>query len=148
MKKIEIIKIKSKYYIPKYMTKGSSGLDIRACIKKDIIIKQNEIKLIPSGIYLYIKKKNITGIIVSRSGLAYKHGIILFNGIGIIDSDYQGEIMINLTNKKKTPFKIKNGYRIAQILFISILKIKFKIVNNFSKITKRSTQGFGHSGIK
>ncbi len=148
MKKIKIFKIYKNSSIPKYITKGSSGLDIKAYLKKDIILKPLETKLIKTGIKIYIEKKNITGIIVPRSGLGHKKGIILSNNIGIIDSDYQGEIIIPLLNRSKKSFKIKNKYRIAQIIFIPILKIKFSIINKFKNKTKRNKLGFGHTGIK
>lgn len=148
MKKIKIFKIYKDSWIPKYITKGSSGLDIKAYLKKDIILKPLETKLITTGIKIYIKEKNITGIIVPRSGLGHKKGIILSNNIGIIDSDYQGEIIIPLWNRSKKSFKIKNKYRIAQIIFMPIFKIKFSVVNKFKNKTKRNKLGFGHTGIK
>ncbi len=148
MKKIKIFKIHKNSWIPKYMTNGASGLDIKAYLKKNIILKPLETKLIKTGIKIYIKKKNITGLIVPRSGLGHKNGIILSNSIGIIDSDYQGEIIIPLLNRSKKPFKIKNKDRIAQIIFIPIWKVKFSIVNKFKNKTKRNKLGFGHTGIK
>ncbi len=148
MKKIKIFKIHKDSSIPKYMTKGSSGLDIKAYLKKKITIKPLETKLISSGIKIHIKNKNITGIIVPRSGLGHNHGIILGNSIGVIDSDYQGEIMISLFNRSKLSFNINHKDRIAQIIFIPIKKINFNIVNNFKNKTKRNEFGFGHTGIK
>ncbi len=148
MEKIKIFKIHKDSWIPKYMTSGSSGLDIKAYLKKKIILKPLETKLIKTGIKIYIKKKNITGLIIPRSGLGHKNGIILSNNIGVIDSDYQGEIIIPLLNRSNKEFKIKNKDRIAQIIFIPILKIKFTIVKKFKKKTKRNKYGFGHTGTK
>ncbi len=148
MKKIKILKIYKDAIIPKYLTKGSCGLDIRAYLKKKIILYPYKNKLITTGIKIYIEKKNITGLIFPRSGLSYKKKIILGNTIGIIDSDYQGELKIILYNQSNKPFKIKNKDRIAQIIFIPILKINFNIVKNFNNKTKRNTSGFGHTGIK
>ncbi len=148
MKKIKILKIYKDVITPKYMTKGSCGLDIRAYLKKNVTLYPFKSKLITTGIRIYIKKKNITAIIVPRSGLSYKKKIILGNTIGIIDSDYQGELKILLYNQSKKKFIIKNKDRIAQIIFIPILKINFDIVKNFKHKTKRHISGFGYTGIK
>ncbi len=148
MKKIKILKIYKDVIIPEYMTQGSCGLDIRAYLKKDIILNPLKTKLITTGIKIYIENNNIVGIITPRSGLSHKKGIILGNTIGIIDSDYQGEIIISLFNRSKKPFKIKNQDRIAQIIFTKILKINFSIVKKISHKTKRNKFGFGHTGIK
>ncbi len=147
MKKIKIFKIHKNVSTPKYMTKGSSGLDIKAYLEKEIILHPSKIKLIPTGIKIFIEDKNITGIIFPRSGLGHKNGIILGNTNGIIDSDYQGEIMISLWNRSNISFKIKNKSRIAQIIFFPIKKINFDIVKKFNKKTKRNKFGFGHTGI-
>ncbi len=147
MKKIKIFKIYKDVVIPQYMTKGSGGLDIRAYLKKDIILNPSKTKLINTGIKIYIETKNIIGIIVPRSGLSHKKNIILGNTIGIIDSDYQGELMISLLNRGKKSFKIKNQDRIAQIIFTKILRINFSIVKKFNKKTIRNKFGFGHTGI-
>ncbi len=146
MKKIKILKIYKDVIIPQYMTEGSGGLDIRAYLKKDIILYPSKTKLINTGIKIYIETKNIIGLIVPRSGLSHKKNIILSNTIGIIDSDYQGELMISLFNRSNKSFKIKNQDRIAQIIFTKILKINFSIVKNFNHKTKRNKFGFGHTG--
>ncbi len=147
METIEIIKLNNDAEIPKNFTEGSSGFDIRICIKNNLLIKPNKYKLVNTGISIYIKKKNITGLILPRSGLAYKKGLILKNTIGIIDSDYQGEILIPILNISKKKRILKNKDRIAQILFVPIILVKFKETKNFSKKTKRFKYGLGHSGI-
>ncbi|CAL1328978.1 dUTP diphosphatase [Candidatus Providencia siddallii] len=150
MKKIDL-KILDKrigniFPLPKYSTKGSAGLDLCACINKPVLLNSNESKLISTGLAIYIANKQIAAIILPRSGLAHKHGIILNNSIGLIDSDYQGEIMISILNHSNKKFYIKPGNRIAQLIFIPIFQIQFNIVNNFKK-TKRGINGFGHSGF-
>ncbi|CEN32008.1 Deoxyuridine 5'-triphosphate nucleotidohydrolase [Candidatus Westeberhardia cardiocondylae] len=137
---------KNKFHLPKYTTSGSSALDLRACINNIIKLKSNQTKLIPTGIAIHIMDPNIAAIIVPRSGLGHHSGIILGNSIGIIDSDYQGELMLSIWNRKKHNFFIKPNSRIAQIIFIPIIKIKFNIVNSFQYTTKRKKKGFGHSG--
>ncbi|MCR3754968.1 MAG: deoxyuridine triphosphatase [Candidatus Westeberhardia cardiocondylae] len=150
MKKINIKfiknKIQKKLHLPKYITPGSSALDLRACIKHPIKIHKNQTLLIPTGIAIHISNPNITGIILPRSGLGHFHGIILGNSIGILDSDYQGEIKLSMWNKNKKTFTIKPNSRIAQITFISIIRAKFNIVKSFKYKTKRNKQGFGHTG--
>ncbi|QCI22383.1 dUTP diphosphatase [Buchnera aphidicola (Lipaphis pseudobrassicae)] len=132
--------------LPKYATLGSSGLDLRACLEKKIKLKPQKTILIPTGIAIYIKNPNITGIILPRSGLGHKKGIVLGNLVGIIDSDYQGELMISIWNRSKKVFYINPNDRVAQIIFIPIIKPIFSLVKSFDK-TIRSDGGFGHSGI-
>ncbi len=145
---IEIIRINPKSKIPKKITNGSSGLDIRACIDNNITIESYSTKLINTGISIYIKNKNITALIIPRSGLGHKKGIILGNSIGLIDSDYQGEILISLFNRSNKKFIVKNFQRIAQIIFIPLINIKFNEVKIFKNKTKRFIHGFGHTGNK
>ncbi|WP_343187745.1 dUTP diphosphatase [Buchnera aphidicola (Periphyllus koelreuteriae)] len=137
-----------KKFIPKYETKGSAGLDLRACIIKKKSLKCNESYLFPTGISIYIKNSSISGVIIPRSGLGHKNGIILGNSIGLIDSDYQGEIMVSLWNRSKKLYIIRPYERIAQIVFIPIKKVKFNLVKNFFNKSDRGTKGFGHTGKK
>ncbi|CAL4043599.1 Deoxyuridine 5'-triphosphate nucleotidohydrolase [Buchnera aphidicola (Phyllaphis fagi)] len=132
----------------KYETCGSSGLDLRACIKSNnMVIHTNQILLIPTGISIFIKDPLITAIILPRSGLGHHHGIILGNTIGLIDSDYQGELMISIWNRSKKKFYIYPGNRVAQMIFVPIIKPIFNIVPDFQK-THRNISGFGSSGIQ
>ncbi|MCV2525769.1 MAG: dUTP diphosphatase [Candidatus Lightella neohaematopini] len=151
MKKIINIKFLNKnfnYKIPSYETDGSVGLDLRACIKNPIILKSKEIKLISTGIAIDINDYNTAAIVLPRSGLSHRYGIILSNNVGLIDSDYQGPILVSLFNRSKYNFTIKPNYRIAQMLFIPIFKVKIQVVKYFIKKSKRYNKGFGHSGIK
>ncbi|WP_261788374.1 dUTP diphosphatase [Buchnera aphidicola] len=137
---------KKNFLLPKYATSGSSGLDLRASIKEKILLIANDVILIPTGIAIYIENPYITALILPRSGLGHKNGIILGNSVGLIDSDYQGELMISLWNRSKKNFYINPNDRIAQLVFVPIIRPNFYIVNNFKK-TLRSKKGFGHSGM-
>ncbi|QCI19550.1 dUTP diphosphatase [Buchnera aphidicola] len=141
-------KIGTKFSIPKYATNGSSGLDLVACINKNIDLIPMKSILISTGIAIYIADTSITGIIVPRSGLGHEKGIILGNTVGLIDSDYQGELMISVLNRTNKKFLIFPGMRIAQIIFVPIFKPTFKIVKTFKEKTDRCINGFGHTGTK
>ncbi|CUR53407.1 Deoxyuridine 5'-triphosphate nucleotidohydrolase [Serratia symbiotica] len=132
--------------LPNHTTSGSAGLDIYACLNKPKKIISNSTILLSTGIAIHINDINLTAIILPRSGLGHKHGIVLGNLVGLIDSDYQGELLISIWNRSKIPFIIKPGERIAQIVFVPIIQIEFNIVQQFDR-TKRNTNGFGHSGI-
>ncbi|AYN24537.1 dUTP diphosphatase [Buchnera aphidicola] len=140
------IKKNSNSFLPKYMTPGSSGLDLKASIKKKIILPSKEVILVPTGIAIHIDNPYVTALILPRSGLGHKHGIVLGNLTGLIDSDYQGELMISLWNRSKNDFSINPYDRIAQMIFIPIIRPVFSIVEKFEK-TSRFEKGFGHSGL-
>ena len=149
MIKIKLKKISKQIknnYIPSYGTKGSGALDLHAYLEKNIIIYPNEVKLINTGISIYIENSNYAGLIIPRSGLGHKHGIVLGNLVGLIDSDYQGELKISCWNKSSKQYTIHPGDRIAQMLILEVKKVNFEIVENFEK-TDRSSNGFGHTGI-
>jgi dUTP pyrophosphatase len=132
--------------IPEYATNGSAGMDLRACISKKMVLYANETILIPTGIAIHIENSTLMGEIVPRSGLGYKHGIILANTVGIIDSDYQGEIFIPLYNRSDIEYTIQPGERIAQIIFSKIKKITLERCEQFKDTSERGSGGFGHSG--
>ncbi|CAL4325904.1 Deoxyuridine 5'-triphosphate nucleotidohydrolase [Buchnera aphidicola (Protaphis terricola)] len=133
-------------FIPKYATPGSSGLDLKACIKKNILLSAKNVVLIPTGVEIYIEDPFITALILPRSGLGHKNGIVLGNLVGLIDSDYQGELMVSLWNRSKEDFLIYPNDRIAQIVFVPIIRPEFYVVKKFEK-TSRFNKGFGHSGV-
>tara|TARA_B100001758_G_C18416368_1_gene620121 strand:+ start:2221 stop:2679 length:459 start_codon:yes stop_codon:yes gene_type:complete len=149
LKKIQVKilnpKIGKDLKMPSYATEGSAAIDLRACIDDEICILPKQTILIPTGLAFYIEDKNYAGIILPRSGLGHKHGIILGNSVGLIDSDYQGELMVSLFNNSTSKFIIQPGDRIAQFLLIPITQIEYSIVDNF-ETTERSSGGFGHSG--
>ena len=138
-------KINQDIKIPTYATKGSAAMDLRACIDNKIELLSKNTTLIPTGIAFYIADNDYAGIVLPRSGLGHKHGIILGNSIGLIDSDYQGELMVSLFNNSKNNFVINPGDRIAQFMLIPVIKIEYDFVKEF-KTTERSSGGFGHSG--
>jgi len=135
--------------LPEYATTGSAGMDLRACIdeKTSITLKPGATELIPTGIAIHIADPEIAATILPRSGLGHKHGIVLGNLIGLIDSDYQGQLYISCWNRSDTPFTIEVGDRIAQLVFVPVVKVTMNEVSSFDE-TDRGTGGFGHSGHK
>lgn len=133
--------------LPEYKTDGSAGMDVRACIKEKIVVKQGSTVMIPLGFAMHIEDKNIAAIIIPRSGLGSKNGIVLGNLVGLIDSDYQGELMVPLWNRSNKDFDIKPGDRIAQMVFMPLVLAEFEIVNSFEQ-SERGIKGFGSSGVE
>jgi dUTP pyrophosphatase len=120
-------------------------MDLRACLDEDLIINANETKLISTGIALHIADKKLAAVILPRSGLGHKHGIVLGNLVGLIDSDYQGELFVSCWNRSKEPFTIQSGERIAQLMFVPVVQATFEIVRDFDT-SQRADGGFGHTG--
>ena len=139
-------KIGKEFPLPTHATDASAGLDLRACLDKPITLLPNTVELIPTGLSIYIGDPNIAAMIMPRSGLGHNHGIILGNSIGLIDADYQGELKISCWNRSKDAFVIQPGDRIAQLVFVPIVRTQFEIVKQFEE-TARGECGFGHSGI-
>ncbi len=131
--------------LPQYSTPGSAGMDLRACIEETLTLPPGETRLIPVGIAIYIGDSNLAAMILPRSGLGHKHGIVLGNLVGLIDSDYQGELMISCWNRGKDSFDITPGDRIAQLVLVPVVQTEFNIVSEFSE-SKRGASGFGSSG--
>lgn len=134
--------------LPTRATDGSAGIDLRACIDEPVVIKAGETKLIGTGMAIYIKDPNFAGIILPRSGLGHKHGIVLGNLVGLIDADYQGELMVSVWNRSDTDFTLNPAERMAQYMVMPVLRPSFKIVDEFSDDSERGAGGFGSSGIK
>ncbi len=132
--------------LPEYETPGSAGLDLRACINEKMILKAGLSQLIPIGFAMYLEDDGLAALVIPRSGLGSKHGIVLGNLVGLIDSDYQGELMVPAWNRSQEDFEINPGDRIAQMIIVPVVQAKFKIVKEFDK-TKRGEKGFGSSGI-
>lgn len=132
--------------LPTYATEGSAGLDLRACIESSITLAPGERELIPTGLAIHINNRRYAGLIVPRSGLGHKHGVVLGNLVGLIDSDYQGELKISCWNTGKEPFVIEKGARIAQLIVLPVVQLAFQIVENFVEDEKRGQGGFGHTG--
>ncbi|HLD17246.1 MAG TPA: dUTP diphosphatase [Coxiellaceae bacterium] len=133
--------------LPAYATEGSAGLDLRACIDGPLEIKPGETHLLPTGLSIYIGDPHYAAKILPRSGLGHKHGLVLGNLVGLIDSDYQGPLMVSCWNRGQTPYTIQPGERIAQLIFVPIARPQFEIVEAF-ETTERGEGGFGHSGTE
>jgi dUTP pyrophosphatase len=131
--------------LPRYETEHSAGLDLRACIDQSLTINPNETQLIPTGISIYIGNPHLAAVILPRSGLGHKHGLVLGNLVGLIDADYQGPLMISCWNRGQNAYTIEPGDRIAQLVFLPIVRTDFELVADFEE-SKRGTGGFGHSG--
>ena len=146
--KLKIINslVGDKIPLPKYETKGSAGLDLRACLKDKLILKPGKTELIPMGFAMHLEDESLAALVVPRSGLGSKHGIVLGNLVGLIDSDYQGELMVPAWNRSDNEFEINPGDIIAQMIIVPILQANFEVVEDFDK-TLRGTKGFGSSGI-
>ncbi len=138
-------KIGKEYPLPQYATQGSAGLDLRACLAAPLQLAPGETQLIPTGIAIYIGDPKLAAVILPRSGLGHKHGIVLGNLVGLIDSDYQGELLISCWNRGNDHFTIQSGERIAQLVFVPVTRAEFDVVTEFTA-TERGTGGFGHSG--
>ena len=131
--------------LPEYATQGSAGLDLRACLDDSVVLKPNETILIPTGLAIHIADNNLAAVLLPRSGLGHKHGIVLGNLVGLIDSDYQGQVFVSCWNRGSSTFTIEIGERIAQMVFVPIVQAEFEHVNEFSD-TQRGEGGFGHTG--
>ena len=131
--------------LPQYATPGSAGLDLRVCLNEPLQIRSQETVLLPTGLAIYIEDPMLAAVILPRSGLGHKHGIVLGNLVGLIDSDYQGELKISCWNRNADYFTIQPGDRIAQLVFLPIVRAGFQVVENFAQ-TSRGEGGFGSSG--
>ncbi|MEG9480822.1 dUTP diphosphatase [Mannheimia sp. HC-2023] len=138
-------RIGTEFPLPAYATEGSAGLDLRALINEPLTVKAGETVLIPTGISIYIADPNLAAVILPRSGLGHKNGIVLGNLVGLIDSDYQGPLMVSLWNRSQDDFTVNVGDRIAQLVFVPVVQANFNIVQDFEQ-TERGEGGFGHSG--
>lgn len=133
------------YPLPDYATKGSAGLDLRACINEPLIINPAETQLIATGIAIHLQDPQIAAMILPRSGLGHKHGIVLGNLVGLIDSDYQGPLMVSCWNRGCEAYTVQPGERIAQLVIVPVLQVNFSIVDEFDQ-SERGEGGFGSSG--
>ncbi len=130
---------------PRYETRGSAGMDLRACLDAPLTLKPGETRLIRTGIALHIADPELAAVILPRSGLGHKHGVVLGNLVGLIDSDYQGEIMMSCWNRGDAPFVIEDGMRVAQLVLLPIKRARFEVVETFAA-SRRGAGGFGHTG--
>ena len=133
--------------LPKRATTGSAGLDLRACLDAPLELPPGATKLIPTGLAIHLGDPQLAAVIIPRSGLGHKHGIVLGNLVGLIDSDYQGELMISCWNRGSVPFRVEPGERIAQLVVVPVVQVEFDVVEEFSQ-SHRGAGGFGSSGRK
>ncbi|MES2819151.1 MAG: dUTP diphosphatase [Pseudomonadota bacterium] len=131
--------------LPQYATPGSAGLDLRAMLQEDLILEPGQTRLLPTGLSIHIGDPGLAALILPRSGLGHKHGIVLGNLVGLIDSDYQGELMVSCWNRGQSAFTVTVGERIAQLILVPVVQAHFELVEQFDA-TQRGTGGFGHSG--
>jgi len=131
--------------LPEYASEGSAGLDLRACVDETTTLAPGDTTLIPTGMAIYIEDPGYAGMILPRSGLGHKHGIVLGNLVGLIDSDYQGQLFVSCWNRGSTPFDIEVGTRIAQLVIVPVLQVAFTAVDEFVQ-TDRGAGGFGSTG--
>ena len=149
MKKIQLKildkRLGSEIPLPEYATAGSAGLDLRACLDEAVTLYPGETILIPTGLAIHIDDPQLAAILLPRSGLGHKHGVVLGNLVGLIDSDYQGQVLISCWNRGNNAFKISIGERIAQMVFVPVVQADFECVTEFNA-SHRGEGGFGHSG--
>jgi dUTP pyrophosphatase len=143
--KVLDVRLGTEFPLPDYATSGSAGLDLRACIDAPLTIAPGETKLIPTGMAIHMGDSGLAAVILPRSGLGHKHGIVLGNLVGLIDSDYQGQIMVSCWNRGSEAFTIAVGERIAQMVFVPVVRAAFELVDSFEE-SERGAGGFGHSG--
>lgn len=148
MKKVQIKIIDKQvehYGLPQYATAGSAGMDLRACIEQPLSIAPQQTVLIPTGIAVYIGDPQLAAMLLPRSGLGHKHGIVLGNLVGLIDSDYQGQLFVSCWNRSEQAYQVAVGERIAQMVFVPIAQVALEAVTEFA-LSERGQGGFGHTG--
>lgn len=131
--------------LPTYATAGSAGLDLRACLDAALTLQPGSAELIPTGLAIHLEDPGLAAVILPRSGLGHRHGIVLGNLVGLIDSDYQGELKVSCWNRSREPFTIEPGERIAQLVVVPVVQVELQIVEEFAA-SRRGAGGFGHSG--
>ncbi|MEY8712421.1 dUTP diphosphatase [Mangrovibacter phragmitis] len=149
MKKIDVKildpRVGQQFPLPTYATSGSAGLDLRACLDEAFDLAPGQTTLVPTGLAIHIADPSLAAVILPRSGLGHKHGVVLGNLVGLIDSDYQGQLMVSVWNRGQTTFTVEPGERLAQMVFVPVVQAEFNIVDDFAT-TDRGEGGFGHSG--
>ncbi|MBC3996946.1 dUTP diphosphatase [Morganella morganii] len=138
-------RIGGEFPLPAYATPGSAGLDLRACLDEAAELKPGQTLLLPTGLAVHIADPTLAAMVLPRSGLGHKHGVVLGNLVGLIDSDYQGQLMVSVWNRGDTTFTIEPGERIAQMIIVPVVQAEFNIVEEFTE-SERGAGGFGHSG--
>jgi dUTP pyrophosphatase len=142
---LKILDARMREYLPAYATPGSAGLDLRACLDKPLVIEPGETRLVQTGLAIHVGDPGYAALILPRSGLGHKHGIVLGNLVGLIDSDYQGELMISTWNRGATTFTINPMERLAQLMIVPVVQARFNVVDEFAE-SERGAGGFGSTG--
>ena len=135
----------TEFSLPDYATAGSAGMDLRACLEEAVTISPGETRLIPTGFAMHMENSGMAAVILPRSGLGHKHGIVLGNLVGLIDSDYQGQVYVSCWNRSDSEFVVEPGARIAQMVFLPVVQARWELVNDFDS-SDRGGGGFGHTG--
>jgi dUTP pyrophosphatase len=135
----------STWPLPAYATEGSAGLDLRACLDETLELAPGRTELVPTGLAIFLDDPALAAVLLPRSGLGHKHGIVLGNLVGLIDSDYQGQLMVSAWNRSQTPFRIEPGERIAQLVIVPVVQVRLEVVEAFTA-SARGDGGFGSSG--
>ncbi len=131
--------------LPAYATEGSAGMDLRACLDAPVLLAPGQTQLVPTGLAIHLDDPALAAVILPRSGLGHKHGIVLGNLVGLIDSDYQGQLLVSMWNRAQTAFSIEPGERIAQLVVVPVVQVQLEVVDDFAA-SARGAGGFGHSG--
>ena len=142
---LKIVRPQMQERLPRYATPGSAGLDLHACIERELILQPGQTELIPTGIAIHLADANLAAMILPRSGLGHKHGIVLGNLVGLIDSDYQGELMVSVWNRGQIAFTVQPFERIAQMVIVPVVQAAFEVVGDFAA-SERGEGGFGSTG--
>jgi deoxyuridine 5'-triphosphate nucleotidohydrolase len=149
---LQVIKLKildsrlgREFPLPDYATGGSAGLDLRACLEGPLVLEPGQTELIPTGLAIHLDDSGLAAMLLPRSGLGHKHGIVLGNLVGLIDSDYQGQVFVSAWNRGERAFTVQPGERIAQMVIVPVVRARFEVVEDFAT-SARGTGGFGHSG--
>lgn len=143
---VKILDARLHDHLPAYATPGSAGLDLRACLQDPLTLAPNAWQLVPTGMAMYLKDPNFAALILPRSGLGHKHGIVLGNLVGLIDSDYQGQLMVSAWNRSDVPFTIEPLERIAQLVIVPVVQATFHWVEAFDETSQRAQGGYGSTG--
>jgi len=143
---IKIMDERLRSAMPAYATPGSAGLDLRACLSEPLTLAPNAWQLVPTGLALYLADPNYAAMILPRSGMGHKHGIVLGNLVGLIDSDYQGQMMVSAWNRTDVAFTIEPMERIAQLVIVPVVQATFNVVSAFAEVSERATGGYGSTG--
>lgn len=144
---VRILDARLRDHLPAYSTPGSAGLDLRACIETPITLEPGQTELVPSGIAIHLSDPSLAAMVLPRSGLGHKHGIVLGNLVGLIDSDYQGQIFVSVWNRSRDSFRLAPLERIAQLVIVPVVQVMFNVVDTFEK-SDRGDGGFGSTGRK